>query len=170
MMIGELAASLGVSTKTLRLYEERGLIPAPLRAGNGYRAYGEEAVRRAGLVVGLRAIGLSLETIAGLLSHRKAQEINLRRALAGLLSEQIQNLALEIAVKQGRMDDLDARYLALLDTPKDAPGDCVCRALNRECRCEAEPFVIENKRRAVRPHGRIAASSASRSKPARTRI
>jgi MerR family transcriptional regulator, copper efflux regulator len=37
MMIGELATRLGVTTKTLRLYEQRGLIPAAARAANGYR-------------------------------------------------------------------------------------------------------------------------------------
>ncbi len=138
MLIGELAKSLGVTPKTLRLYEQRGLIPAPARAGNGYRAYGEDAIRRARLVVGLRGIGLSLETIAGLVGRKGADRNKLRRDLAGLLSEQIQELSLEIAVRQGRLDDLDARYLALMDTPREAPGDCVCRALNLRCRCVAK--------------------------------
>lgn len=138
MMIGELSASLGVTPKTLRLYEQRGLLPASARARNGYRSYGEDAVRRARLVVGLRAMGLSLEKIAHLVSRRNAHDVSLRRELAGLLSEQVQNLSLEIAVRQGRMDELEARYLALMDTPKDAPGDCICRALNRDCRCAGE--------------------------------
>lgn len=136
MLIGELAASLGVTPKTLRLYEERGLLPVPGRARNGYRFYGEDAARRARLVVGLRAMGLSLDQIAELVTRRK--EPSLRRELSGLLSEQIQDLSLEIAVRQGRMDELEARYLALLETPKDAPGDCICRALNRDCGCAKE--------------------------------
>ena len=47
MLIGELATSLGVTPKTLRLYEQRALIPAAARAENGYRFYDENAVRRA---------------------------------------------------------------------------------------------------------------------------
>ncbi len=50
MLIGELAGSLGVTPKTLRLYEQRGLLAAPARAQNGYRVYGEDAVRRARMV------------------------------------------------------------------------------------------------------------------------
>lgn len=138
MMIGELAARLGVTPKTLRLYEARGLIPAAARAGNGYRIYGEAAIRRARLVVGLRAMGLSLDAIADLLNRKTSPGASLRRALAGLLSEQIQDLSVEIAVLQGRMDEIETRYLALMETPKDAPGDCVCRALNLDCRCVKE--------------------------------
>jgi DNA-binding transcriptional MerR regulator len=89
MLIGELAASLKVTSKALRLYEQRGLIAAPARAGNGYRAYGADTIRRARLVVGLRAIGLSLNAIERLLGELDAPGGNLRRALAGVLDERI---------------------------------------------------------------------------------
>ena len=133
MIIGELAASLGVSPKTLRLYEQRGLIPTPARSDNGYRIYGDDAVRRARLVVGLRATGLSIAVIGEMITE--AASGNLRRELAGLLSERVRQLSEEIAVRQGQMDELEARYLALIETPRDAPGDCICRALNQECGC-----------------------------------
>ncbi len=70
MLIGELAGDLGVTPKTLRLYEERGLLPVPARAQHGYRFYGEDAVRQARLVVALRAMGLSLDQIADLVTRR----------------------------------------------------------------------------------------------------
>jgi len=133
MIIGELAASLGVSPKTLRLYEQRGLILPPARSDNGYRFYGDDAVRRARLVVGLRAMGLSIAVIGEMIANAARGEF--RRELAGLLSERIRQLSEEIAVRQGHMDELEARYLALIETPRDAPGDCICRALNQLCRC-----------------------------------
>ena len=133
MIIGELAASLGVTPKTLRLYEQRGLIPPAARSGNGYRFYDDDAVRRARLIVGLRAMGLSIAVIAQMI--RDGSRGELRRELTGLLSERIRQLSEEIAVRQGHMDELEARYLALIETPRDAPGDCICRALNQECCC-----------------------------------
>ena len=133
MLIGELAASLGVTPKTLRLYEQRALIPAAARAENGYRFYDENAVRRARLIVGLRAMGLSIAVIGKMI--RDGSRGELRRELAGLLSERIRQLSEEIAIRQGQMDELEARYLALLETPRDAPGDCICRALNLHCPC-----------------------------------
>ncbi len=135
MMIGELAARLRVTAKTLRLYEQRGLIPAAARSENGYRWYGDAAIRRTRLVVGLRAMGLSLAVIAEMVADGATESDDFRRALAGLLSERIRQLGEEIAVRQGHMDELEARYLALIETPKDAPGDCICRALNQDCRC-----------------------------------
>ncbi len=135
MLIGELAATLGVTPKTLRLYEQRGLIPEAARAENGYRRYGDAAIRRSRLIVGLRAIGLPLAVIAGMVEKGAAERGDFRRALAGLLSERIRELGEEIAIRQGHMDELEARYLALMETPRDAPGDCICRALNQNCRC-----------------------------------
>lgn len=126
MLIGELAAGLGVTPKTLRLYEQRGLIAAPARAGNGYRAYGAGAIQRARLVVGLRGIGLSLEVIERLLAELDAPEGNMRRALAGVLDERISIVSLQLAVLQGQLDDLEARYRALIDTPRQRAPNCVC--------------------------------------------
>jgi len=135
MLIGELAATLGVTPKTLRLYEQRGLISAPARARNGYRAYGGAAIRRARLVVGLRGIGLSLETIEKLMAELDAPAGSLRRVLAGVLDERIGVVSLQVAVLQGQLDDLDARYRALIETPRNSPPGCVCGALNQVCDC-----------------------------------
>ena len=134
MQIGELAAALGVTTKTLRHYERIGLIPAAQRTGSGYRVFSEAAARRARLVVDLRGLGLSIEKIRSLLA---AGDGAMRQRLMGLLEEELQRHALQIAVLQGRHDDLDARYRALL-LAKDAPGDCICGALLRECDCGGE--------------------------------
>ena len=60
MRIGELAERVGTTTRTLRYYESRGLLPAR-RAGNGYRAYGEEDVRLLRQIRLLQDFGFDLE-------------------------------------------------------------------------------------------------------------
>ena len=62
----EAARRLGVSTKALRLYEQRGLL-ALERTAAGYRVYGPDAMVRAGEIVALRALGLSLFQVAQVL-------------------------------------------------------------------------------------------------------
>ncbi|HEY9348253.1 MAG TPA: MerR family transcriptional regulator, partial [Inquilinus sp.] len=52
----EAARRLGVSTKALRLYEQRGLL-APVRSAAGWRAYGPDEMGRAGEIAALRALG-----------------------------------------------------------------------------------------------------------------
>jgi DNA-binding transcriptional MerR regulator len=59
----EAAASLGVSIKALRLYEQHGLL-TPARTTAGYRAYGPEDMTRAADIVALRALGLGLAQVA----------------------------------------------------------------------------------------------------------
>jgi DNA-binding transcriptional MerR regulator len=63
----EAAKRLGVSAKALRLYEQRGLI-APLRTAAGWRTYGPSEMARAAEIVALRALGLSLAQVAGVLN------------------------------------------------------------------------------------------------------
>jgi DNA-binding transcriptional MerR regulator len=62
----EAAKRLGVSSKALRLYEQRGLI-APIRSAAGWRAYGPDAMTRATEIAALRALGLSLGQVARVL-------------------------------------------------------------------------------------------------------
>ena len=60
------ARRLGISTKALRLYEQRGLL-TPLRSEAGWRAYGPNDLERASDIVALRALGFSLAQVARLL-------------------------------------------------------------------------------------------------------
>ncbi|QRE75249.1 MerR family transcriptional regulator [Methylobacterium aquaticum] len=60
------SATLGVSAKALRLYEQHGLL-APDRTRTGWRCYDAAAMARAAEIVGLRRLGLSLAQVARVL-------------------------------------------------------------------------------------------------------
>ncbi|MFH8794723.1 MerR family transcriptional regulator [Streptomyces sp. NPDC017941] len=60
MRIGELADRVGTTTRTLRYYESRGLLPAR-RDGNGHRTYGEADVRLLVQIRTLQDFGFELE-------------------------------------------------------------------------------------------------------------
>ncbi|HEY8479017.1 MAG TPA: MerR family transcriptional regulator [Spirillospora sp.] len=62
MRIGELAKASGVSTRALRYYEQRGLLPSRRRE-NGYREYDESAVTRVRNIRALLDAGLNAESI-----------------------------------------------------------------------------------------------------------
>jgi DNA-binding transcriptional MerR regulator len=59
--IGEIAGSLGVTTRTLRLYEQLGLIEPPQRTDGGIRFYTKEDIRRIKFVLKVKELGLSLK-------------------------------------------------------------------------------------------------------------
>ncbi|MEU2248038.1 MerR family transcriptional regulator [Streptomyces sp. NPDC019224] len=60
MRIGELAERAGTTTRTLRYYESRGLLPAR-RAVNGYRTYDESDLRLIQQIRTLQDFGFGLE-------------------------------------------------------------------------------------------------------------
>lgn len=66
MRIGELAERTGASVRSLRYYEEQGLLAAA-RSPSGQRHYGDEAVERVRFVRRLYAAGLSSRDVALLL-------------------------------------------------------------------------------------------------------
>ena len=82
--IGEVAERLGVTPRTIRYYEERGLLqPAPTRAKGAHRLYREVDITRLEELIRLRdLLGLSLEELAELAEAEEA-----RAALRGRWAE-----------------------------------------------------------------------------------
>jgi MerR family copper efflux transcriptional regulator len=98
MTIGQASASSGVLPKTIRFYEDLGLIKPAERLANRYRAYDDNNVRILRFIRRARALGFSLREIEKLLSLYR----NRRRA-----SEDVKRLALS------HVADLDCKIAEL---------------------------------------------------------
>lgn len=70
MRIGELAAATGTTPKTLRFYEDAGLLQPPRRTAGGYRDYDEDAVGRLDFIRRGRMAGLTLGQIREVITFR----------------------------------------------------------------------------------------------------
>jgi MerR family copper efflux transcriptional regulator len=68
MTIGEAAARSGVSAKTIRYYEETGLIGRAGRRANLYRTYDEEDVAMLRFIGRARRLGFSIEDVKSLIA------------------------------------------------------------------------------------------------------
>ena len=66
---GEVAEMLGVTLRTVRYYEEEGLI-TPLRTDKGTRYYSDFAVQRLEVCVRLAAVGIPIKTLRQLATTR----------------------------------------------------------------------------------------------------
>jgi MerR family copper efflux transcriptional regulator len=86
LRIGEAANRSGVSPKTIRFYEEAGIIKRAARGENHYRTYGEADIQTLRFIQRARALGFPLKDISKLLELYR----NGRRA-----SSAVKNLALE---------------------------------------------------------------------------
>lgn len=67
MNVGQAAGRSGLPAKTIRYYEEIGLI-FPARAGNGYRDYSEDDVHRLAFLKRARNLGFSIENCRQLMA------------------------------------------------------------------------------------------------------
>ena len=90
--IGELASSLGVTTRTVRYYEEIGLMPLPSRKDSGVRVYGPDEVLRLKFILKLKEVGITLDEmreLASIYAELQSPEGILPR-LVEMLDEHIQ--------------------------------------------------------------------------------
>jgi DNA-binding transcriptional MerR regulator len=61
--IGDVAERVGIRPSAIRYYETRGMIRPALRRANGYRFFGEDAVRMLLFVKRAQALGITLKEI-----------------------------------------------------------------------------------------------------------
>jgi len=79
MKIGELAKSTGCDVETIRYYERSGLLDAPARAGNGYRAYTAQHQERLQFIRHCRSLQMGLADIRVLLELQAHPEAGCQR-------------------------------------------------------------------------------------------
>ncbi|MGI1668802.1 MAG: Cu(I)-responsive transcriptional regulator [Neptuniibacter sp.] len=98
MNISQAAKFTGLSSKTIRFYEEKGVIPKPSRSQNGYRLYSGEQLLILGFIKNARSLDFSLDECKELLvlmqsQHKSSAEVK-NRVLRKLdcINEQIHHL------------------------------------------------------------------------------
>ena len=108
MRIGALAAAAGTTAKTIRFYEQAGLLPAPPRTTAGYRDYPDQAPARLAFIRAAQSAGLTLAEIRGILAvrdHGRPPCTHVTALLRRHLAETEQRLA-ELARTRATLGDL----------------------------------------------------------------
>ncbi len=70
MQIGALANRAGINPKTIRYYEQIGILPAAGRTQSGYREYTDADFERLAFIRNAKALGVTLEEIKEVLAFR----------------------------------------------------------------------------------------------------
>lgn len=68
--IGEVSGRVGLSLRTIRYYEEMGLIHPAQRTDGGFRLYSEDDIDRLALIKHIKPLGLSVQAMSELLEAR----------------------------------------------------------------------------------------------------
>ena len=110
MKIGDVAQASGLSAKTIRYYEDIGLI-RPLRGENGYRAFAETDVHKLSFLARARSLGFSIEdcrTLLSLYEDRSRASADVK-ALAEAHLRRIDRKIAELQSLRGTLGHLVAR-------------------------------------------------------------
>jgi MerR family copper efflux transcriptional regulator len=70
LQIGEVADRVGLSLRTVRYYEEQGLLTPQSRTAGGFRLYAEEQVDRLALIKQMKPLGFTVQEMRELLDAR----------------------------------------------------------------------------------------------------
>src|SRR5262249_34983503 len=128
LRVGQLAKATSVSAKTIRYYEQVGVLPAAARSTAGYRQYDRRDVHRLLFVRRARSLGLPLAQLRVLTAGLEREGCaTMRPRLHRLVTEQLRAVRHQIAelrtLERQLMDVL--QRLATAAGPPDAKG-CHC--------------------------------------------
>jgi MerR family transcriptional regulator, repressor of the yfmOP operon len=121
LQIGEVADRTGVTQRTLRFYEERGLLKAPTRMEGGFRLYSEDDVGRVEQIKRLQSLlGLTLAEIKEMVEAEEVKE-ELRATYRPDLEvdERIKRVSRRIEVTHRQHDIISTKLEAMVEMRKD---------------------------------------------------
>jgi len=147
LTVGQLAHATGVPAKTIRYYEQVGVLPVPRRSEAGYRHYSRHDVHRLLFIRRARALGLSLATLKALTVELDSGAcLTMRPRLQALVTEQLRAVQQQIAEFHVLTRQL-AQVLQRLQTPlptSHADG-CQCLGSDTPEAQELHPISIRRK-------------------------
>ncbi len=104
--IGEVCRATGLSPRTVRYWEELGLLPGVRRRAGARRVYGDDELQRLRFIQRLKALGLSLAEIG---------ELNAVYAIEGSTAAMLQHLGELLGRHLGELDERIRELGALRD-------------------------------------------------------
>lgn len=131
MRIGVLASTAGLTTKTIRFYEQAGLLPAPPRTPAGYRDYPPDTPARLAFIRDVQAAGLTLAEIGEILAIRDAGLAPCRH-VTDLINQHLTRVEQRIAeLIQTRTALWDLKRRAAATDPAECGPTDICTILTR---------------------------------------
>ena len=126
--IGELSERSGVSTKTIRYYEDIGILPKPPRSSSGYRDYDGDAAVRLSFIRAAQSVGLTLGEIREILAVRDRGQRPCGH-VARLIEQHTTDVAERIAALQRMQRDLERIALRARRTSAGTDDAAFCHII-----------------------------------------
>ena len=127
MRIGVVARATGFPVRTLRYYEEQGLISPLGRTTKGYRLFGEDVLDDLSFVKGAKRLGLHLDDIRELLETRRDGHCPCNRTRE-LLAARLAETEVALGELRALRDQMRRTLRSWEPTPKE-DGSSPCRSV-----------------------------------------
>lgn len=111
MQISDLAEKLGITTRTIRLYEKLGLVEPPKRTDGRVRYYEKSDVKRFKFVLKLKTLGLSLDEmkeLADIYTREDKIPDKILPRLLELLDTHLTNIRQKVATLKSLETEIEA--------------------------------------------------------------
>lgn len=141
LQIGQVATNLGLNPKTIRYYEDIGLLPEPKRTLSGYRQYSAPDVERIDFIRRARTLELSLDEIGEILSFRDQSEAPCPYVmhLVAAKIEQVERKIVDLRELRRELVDLHAEAATLSFETLASKGHLCHIIENRRLETNGEP-------------------------------
>ena len=120
MTIGQVAQATGVTTPTLRYYEEEGILSPTTRSRAGYRLYDAQAVEQLRFIRSAQAVGFTLDDIRTLLNLEATSAKSCQAEVRSLLKQRLG----EVNEKMKDLKRVQAALGQALDQCQRSNGEC----------------------------------------------
>ena len=148
MRINEVERLVGVSKKSIRYYEEEGLLTPARENGNGYRSYSDADVRALRTIRLLRRLGIPVDEIRRLQNGQLTLSDCMQRHMIALAAQsrtltQTREVCAQLAHSGAELDTLDvADWTQRLDTLEQGGVQLTDPNRDQKQRKKAAPVLV----------------------------
>ncbi|WP_249011806.1 MerR family DNA-binding protein [Conexibacter sp. DBS9H8] len=135
--VTQIAAAVGLPSRTVRYYDSIGLVSPSARSDAGYRLYDAEAEGKLRFVRQAKALGFSLEEVRQLIAAAES-------GCCGQVVPELQRLLSEkVAEIDQRIGELSAFRQHLVDYAEGDGGGCGCQGHGAFCGCLSDVPLLQ---------------------------
>lgn len=142
LKIGQVATLLDVSTKTIRHYQQQGLLPDRRDDDNGYRYFLPNDLLQLHKIMKLKELGMSLNQIGAVL--KQSDQLQTMRSALDTLRCQLEQQKSQIEAQLSRINELLLEENAIgADFDEALPNEAELMAKYKEALPDLDPAMLE---------------------------
>ncbi|MFQ5961197.1 MAG: heavy metal-responsive transcriptional regulator [Candidatus Methylomirabilales bacterium] len=142
LFIGKVSKQVGLNPRTIRYYENLGLLPPPTRSESRYRVYTPQTVELLRFIKKAKTLGFTLTEIREIIALRHRGDLPCPHVHA-LLTERVQTLSRQIKDLTLLREELKGLARKSASIPRKAQSTLVCPHIER---AQVQPLPLPSRR------------------------